>query len=1260
MFNTSSTTSTTEERLSTVRLQTSSYGRPIPMVYGRTRVSGNLLWYGNFIATPHTTTTSSGGKGGPGGVTQEHTSFTYSAAFIFGLGHGPATLINQVYNNKSKNSLAVYGFTAFLGTYAQNEWGFISGYAPSESLRYRGEVYVAASAFQLGEQSSLPNLSFDVTGKLPYAQGSIDDANPKDMIVDFLTDPYAGAGWGAGQIADLTTYSNYCRAYGLFLSVEVKEQRPAAEWLAEWAGATNTQIVWSEGKLKLVPYGDKNKTGNGATYTAPATAVYALTDDDFLVSGKNTPPIEVMRRASADAVNHVRVEFLDRSRDYNIDIEEAKDQANIEVYGLRPLQTISLHCIADRAVANTVANLILQRALYVRNEYKFRLGWRFVLLEPGDLLSVTDTTQGILTWPVRVVEVEEDEDGTLTILAEDYPGEVSSTATYATQTPSGFVPNYNVAPGNVNAPVIFEPTISLAETPQIWIVTSGGVNWGGADVWLSFDNANYRFQGRISGKGRHGVLSQILAAPGAEPDVTNTLRVDLALSTGQLISGSQSDVDQLRTLCWVEATGTSDGELIAYRDAALVSGNTYDLTYLRRGKYGSVAQSHASGKRFVRLDQGVFVFDYTEAEVGRTVYIKLLSYNVHGLAQQTLADVSAYTYVIQGLPIEAPGSLVLAQPFVDQFTRIKWDSVVGAKWYEVEVSSTNAGYGSPVVERTVKTTDPRFTYSYQDAYADGGPFRYLRFRVRAIGPGAVGGYSSLNATNAPPAAPSGLTTSAIPSGIHLAYTKPADTDFAGTKIWGSTSIGFTPNDGTNLLYDGPDVNFTHLGLTVGVARYYRVAAYDTFGKTVAELNLSTETSAIPASVLGSIEIVTSLPAVPAEGKVVYLTTDDKLYRSDGVAWVTWTDGSDLLVSSVTSGKISVSTLSAIAANLGSITAGNFTLDTSGYIKGGATAYLTGTGFWLGYASGAYKMHLGNPAGNYFSWDGSALTVKGTIQLQGTSTGYANISDKPTDLSGINAGEGTKLGGIAAGATVGADWSTNLSSRPTSLTDGRVAAGFNSSGHLITKAVPAVAAAPSGAGLYLGSDYLGYYSGAAWRAYIQSNGTWYFGDGSANYITWNGTTLTVGGDIIATGNIKADAVITSKVGANAITAPYSNQTTAELTVTASYADAASFTAAATPVADATVIDITCACDWKMNSGGTGDHMFRLYNSTTSTVIWESYALKAAAGDGGSFSKTYQAALSASFAYVFKFQVKVSVATTFDKVKNRSITGVILKR
>lgn len=81
---------------------------------------------------------------------------------------------------------------------------------------------------------------------------------------------------------------------------------------------------------------------------------------------------------------------------------------------------------------------------------------------------------------------------------------------------------------------------------------------------------------------------------------------------------------------------------------------------------------------------------------------------------------------------------------------------------------------------------------------------------------------------------------------------------------------------------------------------------------------------------------------------------------------------------ITAGKINVSDLSAISANLGSITAGNLTLNSSGYIRGGATGYMSGSGFWMGYSSG-YKFHIGNPAGgNYMQWDGSTLTVKGNL------------------------------------------------------------------------------------------------------------------------------------------------------------------------------------------------------------------------------------------------------------------------------------------
>lgn len=50
------------------------------------------------------------------------------------------------------------------------------------------------------------------------------------------------------------------------------------------------------------------------------------------------------------------------------------------------------------------------------------------------------------------------------------------------------------------------------------------------------------------------------------------------------------------------------------------------------------------------------------------------------------------------------------------------------------------------------------------------------------------------------------------------------------------------------------------------------------------------------------------------------------------------------------------------------------------------------------------------------------------------------------------------------------------------------------------------------GLYLTNNYMGYWNGTNWRSYIQSNGNAYFGNGSTQYMNWNGTTLTISGSI----------------------------------------------------------------------------------------------------------------------------------------------------
>jgi hypothetical protein len=91
---------------------------------------------------------------------------------------------------------------------------------------------------------------------------------------------------------------------------------------------------------------------------------------------------------------------------------------------------------------------------------------------------------------------------------------------------------------------------------------------------------------------------------------------------------------------------------------------------------------------------------------------------------------------------------------------------------------------------------------------------------------------------------------------------------------------------------------------------------------------------------------------------------------------------EIAASTITAGKLSISTLSAITADMGTITAWTVTLNTSGYVRGGQTAYNTGTGFFLGYDSSAYKLSLGDASSAFLTWNGSTLTVSGLIASRG--------------------------------------------------------------------------------------------------------------------------------------------------------------------------------------------------------------------------------------------------------------------------------------
>ncbi len=725
-----------------LKIQSSNYGLTIPLVWGRARMAGNLIWYGGFQSIAHTTETEQGGKGG-GGVVQKDTTYTYSASVIMALGEGPMLGIRSAWRGKerfegtatstrisqavetttlpssgtllyttshSANFIANvvvemlipnasgapewtpgilgYDYTIAAGAYTfraglasvdvrvtytwtqtiaavsalsqlglsfatgvpgQAVWGYLTTNFPSQAVNYSGISYLYASNYSLSSNAEFFNHTFEIDGVLQFSN-TIPDANPADVVIDFLCNPQTGADFERANIDDVTDYRDCCTAQGIFISPALTEQSSAASFLQMIADGTNAGIVWSNNLLKFVPYCDQAITGNGVTYTPNTTPIFDFSDDDYIANGTDDP-IRVTRKSPADCYNSVQVEFLNRDNQYNVEIMSATNDADIAQFGIRAMPVVQMHHICDKNVAKVVAQLILQRALYVRNTYDFTCGWKFIALEPMDLVTLTDEGLGMDHTAVRIISIDEDdESGELRFICEDYPKGSATATLYPSQGGSGFSHNYNVDPGNANTPVIFEAPVELASSNDgldIYLATGGGADYGGCEIWVSTDNATYKRVGDLAGNSRYGTLTSAMIARSTSGIYAENFGV-LLTAGGQLLSGTATDNALYNTLMYV------GGEYISYQTATLTGTNAYNLATINRGGYFSGQAAHAIGTPFVRCDNAIAKVSLTRDFVGKTIYVKLLAYNVYGGGRQDLASVSSTSYVISGRFITMP------------------------------------------------------------------------------------------------------------------------------------------------------------------------------------------------------------------------------------------------------------------------------------------------------------------------------------------------------------------------------------------------------------------------------------------------------------------------------------------------------------------------------------------------------------------------------------------------------------------------------
>jgi GTA TIM-barrel-like domain/Putative phage tail protein len=149
-------------RLGSLNAMSSDEGTPIPVVYGRMRISGQIIWATNLEEVATTTTQKTSAKGGPKNTSTE---YSYYANFAIGLCEGEIDGIGRVWADGKEIDLEKFNPRIYLGTETQTPDSLMSaveGTVPA----YRGLAYVVFERLALAQFGNrLPQLAFEVIRK---------------------------------------------------------------------------------------------------------------------------------------------------------------------------------------------------------------------------------------------------------------------------------------------------------------------------------------------------------------------------------------------------------------------------------------------------------------------------------------------------------------------------------------------------------------------------------------------------------------------------------------------------------------------------------------------------------------------------------------------------------------------------------------------------------------------------------------------------------------------------------------------------------------------------------------------------------------------------------------------------------------------------------------------------------------------------------------------------------------------------------------
>ena len=559
-------------RVEDLKSPSSEYGKGIPKVYGISRIGGNLMWARDVIEVKNEDV--EGGKGGP---TVTNITYTYFGTFAVLICEGPVTVTKIWLSSKLVYSTSGGAETISASNKFVTEYLTIYDGTPSQSPN---------SAIQsiegINRTPAFRGLCYLVFNNLPLA----DYSNTFPLIsVEVQSQESNDLGYIVNQI---------CLKSGLQQTeIDVSELvgKPVTGLMIPQNGESHRSIIEQLQQVFFFYFCEDNGILRFRSLVRnSAINVNFVELGSVENDSEKTESYNETQRSFLEIPSEISVDYynpnLNFDRDKAVSINSSRLNEN--------KKSIDTQLVLTRSEGLTACTRLLYQLWINRKKFEFTLPPKYIgSFLVGDLINLPIRNG---SQPIQIQELNIGNNNLIQVRGVVYEGTNLSAIINIPENPRiddeipdpVFLGNLNFYPKDI-------PLIDDNDTEEgIYTLLEAPTNsYKNGLVYYSKNNISYAYASLFTGESTIGNCNNILgSARGDLIDYKNTLTV--TLDSGTLESITDSEFYELKNIALV------GNELIAFKNAVLVSTNTYNLSTFIRGLKGTEHKinSHIASEKF--------------------------------------------------------------------------------------------------------------------------------------------------------------------------------------------------------------------------------------------------------------------------------------------------------------------------------------------------------------------------------------------------------------------------------------------------------------------------------------------------------------------------------------------------------------------------------------------------------------------------------------------------------------------------------------